>query len=133
MEIRRRSMAAVGVFVLLGVVVALGHWYETQRARAQPLPLRPTVKAVLVHVTNAGDRGPGTLREALFVVATATGPASISIEVPKIDLETALPAFVNGHGVKLLGQAPGRRSMRRRSAPDRCSMSRARILRSMAL
>jgi len=107
MEIRRRSMAAVGVFVLLGVVVALGHWYETQRARAQPLPLRPTEKAVLVHVTNAGDRGPGTLREALFVVATATGPASISIEVPKIDLETALPAFVNGHGVKLLGQAPG--------------------------
>jgi parallel beta-helix repeat protein len=107
MEIRRRSMAAVGVFVLLGVVVALGHWYETQRARAQPLPLRPTEKTVLVHVTNAGDRGPGTLREALFVVATATGPTSISIEVPKIDLETALPAFVNGHGVKLLGQAPG--------------------------
>src|SRR5258706_131819 len=107
MEIRRRSMAAVGVFVLLGVVVALGHWYETQRARAQPLPLRPTQKTVLVHVTNAGDRGPGTLREALFVVATATGPTSISIEVPKIDLETALPAFVNGHGVKLLGQAPG--------------------------
>ena len=81
MEIRRRSMAAVGVFVSLGVVVALGHWYETQRARAQPLPLRPTEKAVLVHVTNAGDRGPGTLREALFVVATATGPTSISIEV----------------------------------------------------
>jgi parallel beta-helix repeat protein len=64
-------------------------------------------KAIQVHVTNAGDRGPGTLREALFVVATATGPTSISIEVPKIDLETALPAFVNGHGVRLLGAAPG--------------------------
>ncbi len=105
MEIRRRSIAAVGVFVLLGAVVALGHWYETQRPRAQPL--RPTEKAVLVHVTNAGDRGPGTLREALFVVATATGPTSISIEVPKINLETALPAFVNGHGIRLLGQASG--------------------------
>ena len=105
MEMRHRSIAAVGVFVLLAAVVALGHWYETQRAR--PQPLRATEKAVLVHVTNAGDRGPGTLREALFVVATATGPTSISIEVPKIDLETALPAFVNGHGVKLLGQAPG--------------------------
>jgi parallel beta-helix repeat protein len=98
-------MAAVGVFVMLGVVVALGHWYETQRARAQPL--RATEKAVLVHVTNAGDRGPGTLREALFVVATATGPTSISIEVPMIKLETALPAFVNGNGVSLLGQASG--------------------------
>jgi parallel beta-helix repeat protein len=91
--------------VLLGVVVALGHWYESQRARARPLPAAE--KAVLVHVTNAGDRGPGTLREALFIVATATGPISISIEVPKINLETALPAFVNGHGVSLMGQSSG--------------------------
>jgi hypothetical protein len=95
MKISLRLAAAVGVFVLLGVVAALGHWHETQ-----PLaPLRPVEKAVLVHVTNAGDRGPGTLREALFVVATATSPSSISVEVPKITLETALPAFVNGHGV----------------------------------
>jgi parallel beta-helix repeat protein len=60
-----------------------------------------------VHVTNAGDRGPGTLREALFLVAGANGPSSISIEVPAINLETALPAFVNGHGVTLVGQASG--------------------------
>jgi parallel beta-helix repeat protein len=103
MKISRRSMAAVGVFVFLGVVVVLGHWRQTQT----PPPLRAAEKAVLVHVTNAGDRGPGTLREALFVVATATGQSSISIEVPKISLETALPAFVNGHGVKLLGQTSG--------------------------
>src|SRR6266851_741848 len=103
MAIRHRSIAAVGVFVLLGVVVALSHWHETQRGRPSPA----TEKAVRVHVTNAGDRGPGTLREALFVVATATGPTSISIEVPKINLETALPAFVNGHGIRLLGQASG--------------------------
>jgi parallel beta-helix repeat protein len=101
MKISRRSVAAVGVFALLGVVAALGHRRETQS------PPPPVVKAVLVHVTNAGDRGPGTLREALFVAATASGPASISIEVPTINLETALPAFVNGHGVKLLGQTSG--------------------------
>jgi parallel beta-helix repeat protein len=58
-------------------------------------------------VTNAGDRGPGTLREALFLVAGASGPTSISIEVPTIKLETALPAFVNSHEVKLVGQASG--------------------------
>jgi hypothetical protein len=102
-KIGLRVMAAVGVFVLLGVVAALSHWRETPA----PPPLRAAEKAVLVHVTNAGDRGPGTLREALFAVATATGQSSISIEVPKINLETALPALVNGHGVKLLGQASG--------------------------
>jgi len=103
MKISRRFVVAVGVFVLLGVVAALGHWRKTQ----SPPPLRSAAKAVLVHVTNAGDKGPGTLREALFVVATANGPSSISIEVPKISLETALPAFVNGHGVKVLGQISG--------------------------
>jgi hypothetical protein len=102
MAIGRRSIAAIVVFALLGVVVALSRWHETQRVP----PSSAVEKAVLVHVTNAGDRGPGTLREALFIVATATGPSSISIEVPQINLETALPAFVNGHGVRLLGQAP---------------------------
>src|SRR5271170_5001092 len=100
---RRRSLVAIGVFVLLGVLVALGHWYETQLAQ----PQHTTEKTVLVHVTNAGDRGPGTLREALFIVAAATGPTTISIEIPKINLETALPALVNGHGVRLVGQASG--------------------------
>jgi parallel beta-helix repeat protein len=103
MAIRRRSIIAVGVFVLLAVVVAAGHWYETQRVQ----PGRTTEKTVTVHVTNAGDRGPGTLREALFLVAGATGPTTISVEIPSIKLETALPALVNGRGVRLLGQAAG--------------------------
>jgi Right handed beta helix region len=96
-------MAAVGVLASLGVAAALDYWRETPT----PQPLRSAEKAVLVHVTNAGDRGPGTLREALLVVATATGQGNISIEVPRINLESALPAFVNGHGVKLLGRTPG--------------------------
>jgi Right handed beta helix region len=103
MAIRGRSIIAIGVFVLLGGLVALGNWYVNQRA----VPQRGSEKTVLVHVTNAGDRGPGTLREALFIVAAATGPTNISIEVPKLSIETALPAFVNGHGVKLVGQSSG--------------------------
>jgi Right handed beta helix region len=103
MAIGRRSILAAGVFLLLGVVVAFSHWYETQRAQ----PRRSTAKMVLVHVTNAADRGPGTLREALFIVAAATGPTTISIEVPKITVETALPALVNGRGVRLVGQSAG--------------------------
>jgi hypothetical protein len=98
-----RLMAASVVFVLLGGVVALSHWRDPQPV----LPSPAVEKAVQVHVTNADDRGPGTLREALFVVATATGPTSISIDVPKINLESALPAFVNGHGIRLLGAAAG--------------------------
>jgi parallel beta-helix repeat protein len=105
MAVKRRSIIAVGVFVFLAAVVAVGHWYETQRSQ----PRTTTQKTTLVHVTNAGDRGPGTLREALFIVAGATGPTNISIEVPVINLETALPALVNGHGVKLTGQAQGAR------------------------
>jgi parallel beta-helix repeat protein len=103
MVIRRRSIVAIGAFMLLGILAALGRWYEMQRAQ----PRHTAEKTVLVHVTNAGDRGPGTLREALFIVAAATGPTSISIEVPNIRLETALPAFVNGNGVRLVGQASG--------------------------
>jgi parallel beta-helix repeat protein len=85
-------------------MVAAGRWYDLQRAK-RPAP--STQKSVMAHVTNAGDRGPGTLREAIFLIAGATGPTTISIEVPTIKLETALPAFVNSHEVKIVGQAAG--------------------------
>ena len=69
--------------------------------------------------------GPGTLREALFLVAGATGPTNISIEVPTIQLETALPAFVEWAwgearraGLRCNDRCPGAE----RAA--RCSMSR---------
>ena len=65
MALKRRSVIAIGVFVLLAVVVAAGQWYETKRIQ----PGNTTEKDVTVHVTNAGDRGPGTLREALVAVA----------------------------------------------------------------
>ena len=99
-----RSMLAVALLLGLGAMVAAGRWYDLQRAK-RPAP--STQKSVMAHVTNAGDRGPGTLREAIFLIAGATGPTTISIEVPTIKLETALPAFVNSHEVKLVGQAAG--------------------------
>ena len=99
-----RSMLAVALLLGLGAMVAAGRWYDLQRAK-RPAP--STQKSVMAHVTNAGDRGPGTLREAIFLIAGATGPTTISIEVPTIKLETALPAFVNSHEVKIVGQAAG--------------------------
>jgi parallel beta-helix repeat protein len=99
-----RFILAISLLLVLGGIVAAGRWYDLQRAK-RPAP--STEKNVVAHVTNAGDRGPGTLREAIFLVAGATGPTTISVEVPTVKLETALPAFVNSHEVKLIGQAAG--------------------------
>ena len=99
-----RSILAVALLLALGGMVAAGRWYDLQRAK-RPAP--STQKTVTAHVTNAGDRGPGTLREAIFLIAGATGPTTISIEVPTIKLETTLPAFVNSQEVKVVGQAAG--------------------------
>jgi parallel beta-helix repeat protein len=99
-----RSILAVSLLLLLGGMVAAGRWYDLQRAK-RPAP--STQKSVTAHVTNPGDRGPGTLREAIFLIAGATGPTTISIEVPSVKIETALPAFVNSQEVKLVGQAAG--------------------------
>lgn len=103
MALGRRSIVAVGVFVLLCIVAAVGSWYETHRARPQAAVQR----TVLLHVTNGGDTGPGTLREALFIAASSPGATNVSIEVAKITLQTALPPLVNGHEVTLFGQSPG--------------------------
>jgi parallel beta-helix repeat protein len=100
---KQRVVVAIVVFVVLIAVVVAGRWYGAPSITAKPT----ASKEVLVHVTNAGDRGPGTLREALFIVAATSGPAGISIDVPHIVLETALPALVNGHGVRIQAQAAG--------------------------
>src|SRR5437764_393266 len=108
MAVRRRPLIAGGVFVLLAALVAGAQWYQRQRGQSLPrLPGATAVKPVEVHVTNSADRGPGSLREALFIVAAATGPSSIAFDVASIHLESALPALVNGRGVRLLGQATG--------------------------
>jgi parallel beta-helix repeat protein len=102
MRISRRSALAVGVFVLLAIFVILGRWYEAKRS----MPDQST-SSVAVNVTNGGDRGPGTLREALFIVAAADGRATISIQVRRIAVETALPPIVNAHGVSIVARESG--------------------------
>jgi parallel beta-helix repeat protein len=102
MGISRRSTLAIGVFVVLAGVVIAAKWYEDKRAA----PVA-AADAVAVNVTTGADRGPGSLREALFVVATATTDARITIKVQKIALETALPPLVNAHGVSIVAQTPG--------------------------
>lgn len=104
MPVKNRLLVAAGVFVILGGIVALAHWYQTNRAKPQA---GAAGQNLLMHVTNSADRGPGTLREALYLAAGAAAPATVSVEVPRIDLESSLPPFVNAHGLRLVGASTG--------------------------
>jgi parallel beta-helix repeat protein len=102
MRTSRRVGVAIGVLVVLVVLAAGGWWY--QQSHLQPGPTPSGVTAV---VTSGADRGPGSLREALFVVASAKEGATISIQVPRIVLETALPPIVTAHGLSVVTQQAG--------------------------
>jgi hypothetical protein len=100
----RRQIAAVLVLALVAGLVVAGRWFEAQRSAAGALASSSTLA---VSVTNGADRGPGTLREALFVVATTPSAARIDLEVPRIVLETPLPPIVNSHGITIIARAGG--------------------------
>jgi parallel beta-helix repeat protein len=104
MPIKNRLLIATGVFVILAGIVVLAHWYQSNRSKPQAGAMG---QGLLMHVTNSADRGPGTLREALYLAAGAAAAATISIEVPRIDLQTSLPPFVSAHGLRLVGASAG--------------------------
>jgi len=98
-----RIAIAVAVLVLLGGIAALGWWYQTRQQRLAG----QATGTLAVDVTSAADRGPGTLREALFIVAAANGKADVRLKVPSVAPETPLPPLVNPHGVRIIGQEGG--------------------------
>jgi len=102
MRLARRPTIAIVVFALVAGLVAAGRWYESQRSAPEALS-----STVTVNVTNGADRGPGTLREALFVVATAQSAARITLNVARIALDTPLPPIVNSHGISIVARAGG--------------------------
>lgn len=97
MRLSTRSIISLVVFLGVAALIFVGWQYEARQAGHESLS-----NTVAVSVTSGADRGAGTLREALFVVATAPGPARISLDVPKISLQTALPPIVNAHGVHIV-------------------------------
>lgn len=105
MRLSRRSTLAIAVFAGVAALIVAGRWYQVRRGGSGSLASLSNTTAI--SVTNGADRGPGTLREALFVAASAPGPASISLDVPKISLATALPPIVNAHGVRIVTRAGG--------------------------
>src|SRR5207244_11257522 len=99
---KHRTAAAAGTCLLRGVLAWLGGWYHS----GQGTPGR-AAGTLTVNVTSPNDLGPGTLREALFVVAAATGKANVLIRTKSITLKTALPPLMNLHGVRIIGESPG--------------------------
>ncbi len=116
MAISRRSTISIVVFVLLGAFVALGYWYESRQVQPGQAANSPAVT-----VTSGNDRGPGTLREALFIAAAADGEVTISMKVPTITLATPLPPIANAHGIRLVGAEQG-------TAIDGSSLANSAIL-----
>ena len=102
MNANKRIALAAGMFLLLGVLVLLGWSYHSRQAA----PGR-AAGTLTVNVTSPNDLGPGTLREALFIVAAATGKANVVIKTKSITLKTALPPLMNLHGVRIIGEQPG--------------------------
>ena len=102
MAVSRRSTISIVVFVLLGAFVALGYWYEQRQVQPGQAANSPAVS-----VTSGSDRGPGTLREALFIAAAADGEVTITMKVPTITLATALPPIANARGIRLVGAEQG--------------------------
>ena len=62
---------------------------------------------VTVSVTNPGDLGPGSLREALYIAASAKGRASVRIRTRKVTLMNPLPPLMNPHGMQLVADPAG--------------------------
>jgi hypothetical protein len=101
-RLSRRSIIAIAVFAAVAALIVAGRFYQTQRAVRESFS-----NTIVVSVTNGADRGAGTLREALFVIATAPGAARISLEAPRISLLTPLPPIVNSHGVQIVAGQGG--------------------------
>lgn len=102
MPASRRSIISIAVFVLLGVFVGLGYWYESR----QKTPGQATNTAS-IDVTSGNDRGPGSLREALFKATAADTEVIITLKVPKITLASTLPPLANARGISLVGAEKG--------------------------
>ncbi|MGH8694264.1 MAG: hypothetical protein ACREVM_08565, partial [Burkholderiales bacterium] len=86
--------------VLLGVVALAQYGLGDLR------PPPPNEQgAIEFHVTSGTDRGPGSLREAIFAADSADGRARIVLRSVRIALQSPLPPLVNAAGVVIEGAA----------------------------
>ena len=99
----RQQIWVAALTVLLIAVVVLVSWSYRSRHAAGGSGSGD----VTVSVTSPDDMGPGSLREALFIAASAKGRATVFIVPRKLTVNTALPPLMNPHGMRLISQPPG--------------------------
>lgn len=102
MPLSRRSAISLTVFVLLGVFVGLGYWHESRKVAPGQ-----AANTQALNITSGKDRGPGTLREALFKATAADNEVTISLQVPKITVASTLPPLANAGGIHLVAAEQG--------------------------
>jgi len=102
MPLSRRSAVSIVVFVLLGVFVGLGYWHQSRKVTPGQAANSPSID-----VTSGDDRGPGSLREAIFKATAAPSEVTIALKVPKITLASTLPPLANAGGIRLVAAEHG--------------------------
>ena len=97
-SVDRRLAGAAAFFLALVLFAVLGSSYDSARSN----PVQPASTAATLDVTSTADQGPGSLREALFLAATADGRTTIVVQVGGIGIATPLPPLVNPHGIGIV-------------------------------
>src|SRR5437660_9171159 len=86
----RRNLLALGAVALLGLLAVMQYWVASRR------PLSPELSAAQeLQVISDADRGPGSLREAIFTADSAHQRVRILLRVSRIVLQSPLPPLVN--------------------------------------
>jgi hypothetical protein len=101
MNPKQQLLSGLATAVLLAVIAVASWWFRSGHFAAGPGSADVTVS-----VTNPDDMGPSTLREALFVAASAKGRATVLIATRKVTVKTPLPPLMNPHGLRLVAQVP---------------------------
>lgn len=102
MNAKQQMSFAVITAVVLGLVALGSWWYHS----AHPVAGGSSGEAT-VSVTSPDDMGPGSLREALFIAASARGRTSVVLVTRTVTLKTALPPLMNRYGLRLVAQPAG--------------------------
>ena len=97
-NVDRRLVGAAAFFLGLVLFAVLGPWYDSTRGN----PVPPAAEPTTLSVTSTADQGPGSLREALFLAATAEARTTIVVQVDGIAIATPLPPLVNPHGIGIV-------------------------------
>jgi hypothetical protein len=104
MRMTRRSALALAAFAVLVAAAVFARWFQMQRAAPAPV-----ASNAVITVSSPADHGPGTLREALFLAASAAHRTSIVITTSSIAIESALPPLVSAQGISVESRPSGAR------------------------